>query len=224
MLLLAFGGDAGEAQEAEELRRLIERLDSNARNANYQANETRKRLQAAHRVLNGLSPEVIDLRSEQEELERRLDEVCEKEAEGLAILSDSKLRSAELRSEALQLKERIDEVFAQRATRTSNLSARPIVADSLASGSCHLCGASGSDVITGIEHRLSEAACPLCDIDFPAEAVATEAMQAIIDLDERLSEVNTKIQEEVNKQRRIQIEIDQVQASIAEQQRTNYVL
>ena len=219
MLLLAFGGDAGEAQEAEELRRLVERLDSNARNANYQANETRKRLQAAHRVLNGLSPEVIDLRAEQEELERRLDELCGKEAEGLATLSDSKLRSAELRSEALQHKERIDEVFAQRATRTSNLSARPIVADSLASGSCHLCGASGSDVITGIEHRLSEAACLLCGIDFPAEAIATEAMQAIIDLDGRLSEVNTKIQEEVNKQRRIQIEVDQVQASIAEQQR-----
>ena len=70
MLLLAFGDDVGEAQEAEELRRSMERLDSIARNANYQANETRKRLQAANRILSGLSPEVIDLQAEQEKLEQ----------------------------------------------------------------------------------------------------------------------------------------------------------
>ena len=49
MLLLAFGDNADEALEAEELRRSIERLESIARNANYQANENRKRLQAARR-------------------------------------------------------------------------------------------------------------------------------------------------------------------------------
>ena len=218
MLLLAFGDNAGEAQEAEDLRRSMERLDSNARNANYQANETRKRLQAAIRVLNGLSPEVIDLRAEQETLEQHLDELCIKESEALATLSDSKLRSADLRSQALSIKEGIDDVFTQRAARASNLRVRPIVADSLASRSCHLCGASGSDVVSGIEDRISAPACPLCGIDLPTEALAEEAIQTIVELDSGLSEVNKQIQEEVSKQHRTQVEVDQIQASIAQQQ------
>ena len=218
MLLLVFGDDVGEAQEAEALRRSIERLDSVARNANYQATETRKRLQVANRILRGLSPEVIDLQAEQEKLDQILDELCERETESLTTLSDSKLRSAELRSQALLLKERIDDVFAQRAARASNLKVRPIVSDSLASSSCHLCGATGSDVISGIEARISEAACPLCGIDLPLEGLAEEAMQAIVGLDRELSEVNKRLQEEVNRQHRTQVDVDKLQAAIAQQQ------
>ena len=218
MLLLAFGDDAGEAQEAEDLRRSMERLESIARNANYQANETRKRLQRALHVLNGLSPEVIDLREEQEKLDQHLDELCARESNTLAILSDSKLRSAELRSQALLLKDRIDEVFTKRAVRISNLRVRPIVAESLASCSCHLCGASGGDVISGIEKRISEATCPLCGVDFPTEALAKEALQTIVTLDKDLSRMNQRIQEEVSKQHRTQVEIDRLHAAIALQQ------
>ena len=167
MLLLAFGDDVNEAQEAENLRRTIERLESNARNANYQANETRKRLLAAQRVLNGLDPDVIDLRMEQETLDMHLDALIRNESEALARLSDSKLRTAELRSETLLLKGRIDDEFIQRGARVSNIEVRPIVADSLASGSCHLCGASGSAVVTGINNRVSASECPLCGIDLP---------------------------------------------------------
>ena len=44
LLQLAFGYDPGEAHQADSLRRRAERRDSNARNLNYQATETRKRL------------------------------------------------------------------------------------------------------------------------------------------------------------------------------------
>ena len=219
MLLLAFGDDAGEAQEAEELRRNIERLDSIARNANYQANENRKRLQAAQRVLSGLSPESLDVREEQEQMELELDELSAKETDALESLSDSKLRSADLRSQSLVLKDRIDSIFIERAARTANIRARPIIADSLASASCHLCGASGAKVIEGIEHTISTSVCPICCIALPSDAIAEDAMQAIAGLDKELSDTNTLIQEETEKQQRMQIEIAQVQASIAQQQR-----
>ena len=218
MLLLAFGDDAGEAQEAEDLRRSTERLESIARNANYQATETRKRLQRALQVLNGLSPEVIDLREEQETLDQHLDQLCARESDTLATLSDSKLRSAELRSQALSLKGRIDEVFTKRAARTSNLRVRPIVADSLASCSCHLCGASGAAVIRGLEKRISKDSCPLCGIDFPTKDIAKEAIQTIVQLDTDLSSMNQRIQDEVTKQHRTEVEIDNLHAAIAQQQ------
>ena len=219
MLLLAFGDDAGEAQEAEELRRRIERLDSIARNANYQANENRKRLQAAQRVLSGLSPEALDLREEQEQMELELDKLSSQETDFLESLSDSKLRSAELRSKSLVLKERIDSIFIERAARTANIRVRPIIADSLSSASCHLCGASGAEVIKGIEQRILASVCPICGIALPSNAIAADAMQAIADLDKELSYTNSLIQEETDKQQRTQIEIAQVQASIAQQQR-----
>ena len=219
MLLLAFGDDAGEAQEAEELRRKMERLDSIARNANYQANENRKRLQAAQRVLSGLSPEALDVREEQEQMELELDKLSDQETDSLDSLSDSKLRSADLRSKSLVLKERIDSIFVERAARTANIKARPIIADSLASASCHLCGASGAKVIEGIEQKILGSVCPICGIALPTDTIAEDAMQAIAELDKELSHTNTLIQEEADKQQRTQIEIAQVQASIAQQQR-----
>ena len=220
MLLLAFGDDAGEALEAEELRRSVERLDSIARNANYQANENRKRLQAAHSVLSGLSPEALDLRVEQEQMEQQLDELSARELNILDDLSDSNLRSADLRSQSLVLKDRIDNIFVQRAARSTDIRARPIVAESLSSGSCHLCGASDQDVIRNIEERVSTGVCPLCSIHLPNEALAQEAMQAILELDNELSDVNRQIQEEAHRRRRTEAEIAQVQATIAQQQRT----
>ena len=219
MLLLSFGDDAGQAQEAEELRRSIERLESIARNANYQANENRKRLQAAQHLLSRLSPETLDLRDEQEQMEQKLDELCAKETDVLDSLSDSKLQSADLRSQSLVLKERIDSIFVERAARTANIKARPIIADSLSSGSCHLCGASGTHVIGGIEDRLATDICPICGVALPSDALAEDAIQAIAVLDEELSDVNRHIQEEAKKQQRTQIELAQIQASIAQQQR-----
>ena len=219
LLLLAFGRDATEAQQAEELQRRADRLESVRRNINYQANETRKRLQIAQRVLSGLSPEVIDLQAEQERLESDLDDLCRRESDALTALSDSKLKSSELRSRALVTKEEIDYVFAQRTTRTSDLSIRPIVADSLMSGSCHLCGASGSHVLNGITDRISRHDCPLCGVELPTHTLAEEAIQEIAELDDELSRLNASIQEEVDKQNRTQLEVDRVQASIAQQQR-----
>ncbi len=219
ILLLAFGDDAGEAQEAEDLRRKIERLESIARNANYQANENRKRLQAAQHVLGGLGPEALDLREELEQMELELDKLSDKETDALESLSDSKLRSAELRSKSLVLKEKIDSIFVERAVRTANIRDRPIIAESLASASCHLCGASGTKVIEGIKQKMLESVCPICGIDLPPDEIAEDAMQAIVDVDKELSDTNRLIHEETHKQQRTQIEIAQVQTSIAQQQR-----
>ena len=219
MLLLAFGDDAGAAQQAEELRRRIERLDSIARNANFQANENRKRLQAAHRVLRDLNPEALDLRVEQEQMEQELDILSATESDAFATLSDSKLRSAELRSQAMLLKQRIDDIFVKRAVRTSDIRGRPIVAESLTSGSCHLCGASGGDVIRGLEHRLATDICLLCGIPLPTDTLTEEAMHKIVELDKKLADVNTMIKDETARQQRTGVEIAQGQASIAQHQR-----
>ena len=219
MLLLAFGDNVGDAQEAELLRRRIERLDSTARNLNYQATQTRKRLEDSQRILEGLSPETVDLKVELEELHRSLDVLQNRESEELSTLEDSKLRSAELRAEALSLRARIDEVFAQRGTRTADLKLRPVVADSLQSGSCNLCGAFGEEVVSGISSRIARPECPLCGVNLPTESSLEQSVLDIVALDEQLASIGDKIQEEENRQLRVSATADETQASIAKKLR-----
>ena len=218
MLLLAFGEDVGEAQNAENLRRQVERQGSIARNLTYQATQTRRKLREAQSIVEGLDPEAIELEIELERLYQILDELSNRESEGLESFTDSKLHTAELRSEALSLKARIDDVFAQSGVRTSDLKSRPIIADSLLAGLCNICGASGDDVITGINERLSQPSCPLCGIDLPTNSTLEDSIIRIGELDEHLAIVNKQIQEEVQKQQRIQADIDRIQASIASQE------
>ena len=218
ILLLAFGEDVGEAQNAENLRRQIERQGSISRNATYQATQTRRKLREAQRIVEGLDPETIELELELERLYLTLDELTNRESEELESLADSKLRTAELRSEALSLKGRIDDVFAQRGARTSDIKARPIVSDSLLTRSCNICGASGDDVINGINERLSQPSCPLCGIDLPTNSTLEDSIIRIGELDEQLVILNKQISEEVEKQQRVQADIDRIQASIASQE------
>ena len=219
ILLLAFGDDVAKAQEAENLRRRTERLDSNARNANYQATETKKRLQNAQRILNTLGPETTDLLTENEERYQELNSLIGKVSEARASLDDSELRTSELRSRALGLKDRIDDVFIRDGARTPNLLSRTIIADSLASNLCQLCGASGTEVSSGINRQLSEPRCPLCSVDLPKESGPDEAMREIERLDKELTELNQQILEEATKQHRIRAEVHDIQTDIDEKQR-----
>ena len=152
-------------------------------------------------------------------MELQLDELSARELNILDDLSDSNLRSADLRSQSLVLKDEIDSIFIQRAARSTDIRARPIVAESLSSGSCHLCGASDHEVSKKIEERVSTSFCPLCGIHFPNEALAREAMESIAQLDNELSHVSGQIQEEAHRRRRTEAEIAQVQAAIGRQQR-----
>ena len=219
ILLLAFGDDVAKAQEAENLRRRTERLDSNARNANYQATETKKRLQNAQRILNTIGPDTTDLLTENEERYQELNSLIGKVSEARASLDDSELRTSELRSRALGLKDRIDDVFIRDGARTPNLLSRTIIADSLASNLCQLCGASGTEVSSGINRQLSEPRCPLCSVDLPKESGPDEAMREIERLDKELTELNQQILEEATKQHRIRAEVHDIQTDIDEKQR-----
>lgn len=217
MLNLAFGEDTGEAQNAENLHRRVERQGSIARNLTYQTTQTKRRLNEAQSLVQGLDPDAIELELELERLYLSLDELTNREAERLESLADSKLQAATLSSEAILLKTRIDEVFTQRGGRTSDLRTRPIVSDSLLKRSCNICGASGEGVLRGIEERLSLPNCPLCGTDLIADPTLESSLSLIGELDEQLVIVNKQIMEEVEKQQRLQEEVDKVRISIADQ-------
>ncbi len=219
MLLLCFGEDVQEVQEAENLRRKIERLESNARNANYQAKEFQKRLQNSLRILQAQEPDTLDLHAKREELDRYLDALIDEEANCRDTLSDSKLRAADLRAQSLRLKEHIDSVFIRQLARSADLRIRPVVANSLATGLCQLCGAVGETVIQGINSRISQSECPLCGEDLPGEAVPDGTLQELVQLDRQLTTLNEAIQGELGKQQRIQTDVDKIQKSIDAQKK-----
>lgn len=218
MLLLAFGEDAHDAQEAENLRRTIERLESNARNANYQATETRKRLETAQRLVAGLDPDALDLQVEHEKLDRQLEELLVRENERLGELADSELTAAHLHARALALKERIDGAFAQRVARTPDISSRSIITNSIIAESCQVCGATGPETIEAILERARALTCPLCGTNLPTQDNAEDMMRELADLDTELASVALSLQDEQSRQHRLRQETRRLRASISEQQ------
>ena len=219
MLMLSFGEDVQDVQGAENLLRSIERLDSRARNANYRANEIKKRFRDSAQILQNLDPDTLDLRAEREELDRMFDDLTSKESEVVAYLSDSKLRISDLRSKSLVLRDKIENVFAKRSARNPDLKIRPLVADSLASGLCQLCGASGSTVISCINSRISLTECPLCGSGLPEEPVSEDFQNDLVQLDSEFANLGQEIEEETKRQHRIQAKVAEIQASIAEQRK-----
>lgn len=215
LLLLAFGDDVASSERAENLRRRAERLDSNARNFNYQATDALKRLTNTQRALAGIDPETLDLRARHEQLETELTGLLQRESNWLTEISDSKLGATELRARSNVLRNQIDEVFHARGHRTRNLMSRPIVAESVASSNCHLCGASGEQIPQSIRARISLDSCPLCGTDLPPETIVDPAVESLQQLDQELSDIGESIEEEISKQQRLQSEVNNLQAGVS---------
>ena len=66
-----------EAQKADSLRRRAERKDSNARNLNYQATETRKRLRDVKGFLSKQTADTEDLIGRHQQLDNRRRELAQ---------------------------------------------------------------------------------------------------------------------------------------------------
>ncbi|MDE0670368.1 MAG: AAA family ATPase [Caldilineaceae bacterium] len=218
MLLLCFGTEIHDAQKAEMLRRDIERLESRARNANYQAKEFQKRLQDAQRILRHTSPDAVDLRKKRETLDESLDSLNSEAQELLDTLSDSELRVEHCRAEAKMVAGQLDALLDTELLPHTNLRLRPTIANSIESGHCQICGATGDSVAPSIESRISQSYCPLCGESLPKKPTRPELAHQLGELDQGLANLNLEIRAESNRQQRVQSKLRKVRAAIVDHQ------
>jgi len=160
LLFLAFGGKPDLAHESDQERRRAERLESNARNLNYQATETRKRLRDVEKALLGQQSIEDDIRIQHEQLERRRDELKEQlDFKGGAV-QDRRLRIDGIGADLTSLRRQYEEVFAERIVQQHGIEYHPLIVQSLAESQCNLCGS--SEHFDELGNRVRGETCPLC--------------------------------------------------------------
>lgn len=186
ILFLAFGTGPELTQMAENERRAAERLDSNARNANYQASETQKRLRSAELNLQRQHSVESDITVEYGQLEQKRDEFVKQIQSKESELKDCRLRIGSAGAEIANLRRRYEEVFADRAVQQHGIENHPLIVRSLAESRCNLCGS--SEYLDELKARIQKETCPLCGNVRHHERASQENLAALKTIDTQLQE------------------------------------
>ena len=214
LLQLAFGYDPGEAHNADSLRRRAERRDSNARNLNYQATETRKRLRDIEGFLSRQTLDIDDLVAQHQQMDAQRQEMSERVTEVESVIKDSKLRLATLSAKGSDLRSQFDRVFAMRASAQHRVDIHPLVLRSVSELFCQLCGTASEEALEGLKTRVSGNVCPLCGSQIASTGESEDAMDELRRLDDTLDGVNREIESENTRVSRLEQEHEGLRHSL----------
>jgi hypothetical protein len=179
-LYLSFGLEADEAARAGRLRSQIDKAESNARNAQWQATSAKNRLLALTGS-NEVPEELPDLLDQYRTLESTVSARQDARDEAKIDREDSLLKLAEASSKEQILRREYDEIFARHLSSSHSVRMHPMVLDAVRSGTCDLCGASSELVQTVVSEVLATDKCPFCSSDLAVQAdpMDAEPLEAI---------------------------------------------
>ncbi|MGA5431942.1 AAA family ATPase [Streptomyces cellulosae] len=192
-LYLAFGLDPNDEIRASELGSLISKADSNARNAQWQATNARKRLEELGGEEIEEDLEYISLLEEHKQLLSDLNNKSDTLTQLQDEENDARIRLAELSATHHELRTRYDEEFAHRLTDHADVRMHPTIRSALTTETCSVCGATGHAVIAEIERKIRSHSCPLCSSELPTGNPSSASMEKLKELDEALNENQEKI-------------------------------
>ena len=216
LLQLAFGFDPEEAQEADSLRRLADRRGSNARNLNYQATDTRRRLRDVERFLSKQDPIIADLLEEHKELEERRKNVAERYISLGSDVRDARLSLATLSAKASEIQSRFEEVFTSRGKSQHRVDFHPLVVQSVAEGFCKLCGTDSEMAVSVLRNRVSGSECPLCGSPTSEAEDSEDFLVKLRQLDGELVQTRMAVKTEQSKVSRLENEHDKLGAQLGQ--------
>jgi len=208
-LYLAFGVDSGVAQRADSLRKKIDRAESHARNANWQATKVRKRIEELEEALSGKP--LSDTKEHLVETHKRISRAYQLEAERVERLEkqlqDASLAIADLSSQQTTLRSEYTETFSRRIAGRNPLSQHAIVTSSLRTGRCALCESDLPQVVSVIRERASSASCPLCASPVATNGAPSREIKRLREIDKQLSALNLGLTDAVKKRQRLDAEV-----------------
>ena len=209
-LYLAFDISGEEAQMADIWRRQADRLDSQARNLQYQATTARKRLDEIKRTVeNDTSNEEGEdnpvLHYENLLAERKT--AAEASRRATAALDDSMLMLQRALAEELSARNEYEEAFSAHLELFHTPSQHPVVQSTLENSRCAVCGTAGAGVKRTVKDRLKDGKCPLCDSEIdetsPKQKGALKAAKALGKTLEKHESTSTERRDSV---RRLEVE------------------
>ena len=194
-LYLAFGLDPKDATKADSLRRAAEKADSRARNCNYQATETRKKITDLQATFSRVKDSIInidDLEKQHELLQERTDSEYQALQKILDEIRDANFKIADCAARETALRDEYTTEFNRRMRSRSAIARHPLVRNSLEESECGLCGARGSEIPHAIQEKLKAGTCPLCGYAKQATP-ANNDISRLKQLDEEIGKMKESI-------------------------------
>lgn len=189
VLFLTFGGDPDEAARADALKREADQEDSRARNAQYQANNTRKRIRVLREELGEEVPDADfeALAREHSRLQDALNEAVSGMEKAEARLNEAELKFARATATFATHRAAYSDAFNRLLAGPADAAGHPAVVGSLADSECAVCHTRSSQVAARIEAKLKRHVCPLCESDLTPSGEDTSAIELELkELDEKL--------------------------------------
>ncbi len=215
-LFLAFGVDAKKAEEAGNLRRKTEKLDSRARNFRWQATNDRNKANMIRNALGGseTDEDTKDLLEIYSKLMRSIDEGKQKLEKRQDALNDALLQLAELSSKEATLRSTYETEFTRIIKLGSAVSSHPMVVQAINSRKCHICGAEGASVAQKIQYEIDSQRCPLCSSKISSKPDNTSKFKTLREIDEELKRLKEPFTAAQKKTARLRVELTEAQVEL----------
>ncbi|MFF9004610.1 AAA family ATPase [Streptomyces goshikiensis] len=216
-LYLVFGVDPAKVADAAEWARKAERLESQARNAQYQATTARDN---RNEVLKRSGPDTLpnmDLLDQHERLvanQLKKQRILETKT---AEVEDARLRVSILAAESTTLRRDYNKSFASRFDSPVTPAQHQLIAQLLDSCECSVCGRTGDEVTHAARHALESHKCPLCRLELPSPIdQGDEAFGQLEDLDSKLADVKKALSAAQASFERLNTELSSSRADLVE--------
>jgi hypothetical protein len=160
-LYLAFGLEADDANRADELRSLIDKAESNARNAQWQSTVARNRLTT---LAGGLDPpgDLAELTGIYENLSEMAKEATEGVEAAAKTREDALLSLAQASAHEQSIRQEYDQAFTRKFQSPHNALHHPLVLDAMRDGHCGICGHEDASIAVRVSAWADAMECPLC--------------------------------------------------------------
>jgi len=198
VLYRAFGADPQMAQRADSLKREIQQQDSRVRNSQWEATRLSKRINKlrAHTQQQTDAQQKFDILSDNHRgLTERFAEESSALKDAEAAVRDATLRVSELSVRETALRDDYARAFDRRLSPDAPLTHHPLIAHSISTGACELCGSSGVSAMALLATRASSSQCPLCDSVIAIAAPDPESVSHLRGLDQELTAIKKSLRD-----------------------------
>ncbi|MGW5304553.1 AAA family ATPase [Streptomyces griseoluteus] len=216
-LYLVFGVDPAKVADAAEWRRKADRLESQARNAQYQATTARDNRNS---LLKRTSPDTLPNMELLEKYERLVADQEKKKStvsQRSAQVEDARLTVNVLSAELSTLRRDYNQAFASQFQSSAIPTDHPLLAQLLNDCECAVCGRTGVSVTHAAKLALEAHECPLCRLDMPEPNVQNdpEVFSRLEELDTKIGDTREKLASAQHAYERLTKDLEEVRTELS---------
>jgi len=208
-LYLCIGADFEKAQQADKLKRDMEKAGSLARNYSYQASNVRSRIEVIRDAMKTTltDDKFAELGSQYALLREAQDSGRAEVEKKVAHLSDAELKWMEITAELSSLQNEYFKEFSRRTHKDYYVSHHPVISASISEKRCAVCGAEGPCIADHIQHAIDAQKCPLCASKIRNQPPSSDSIAQLQQLDRQISEAKERLKIALKTKDRVSAEL-----------------